>query len=84
MIGCISCHEVLDDDCVECPECGCREFEFDLQRCVHCDCWTTEEDSDRNGLCGAEGNNCSEDPDIVDEVEDYTIGIILEASKRLL
>lgn len=80
---CTGCDELLEEDQAECPCCGGEDFSEALQ-CVHCECWVAEEDMDRNQLCGAQGNDCQGDPDILEPLEASTVGFILHASKNLL
>ncbi|CAM0092642.1 hypothetical protein VPHD51_0142 [Vibrio phage D51] len=80
---CTNCDTLVDEDQEVCSECGSDDFSEALQR-VHCECWVDTEDMDRNQLCGGQGNDCQEDPDILEAVEASTIGFILDASQKLL
>lgn len=80
--GCTECNELLDSD-DPCPNCGCEEVTPVVQ-CIACGCYVDEEDVDRHGLCGNQGNNCQDDEDMVDAYATPQIDLILNLSKELL
>lgn len=81
MYACADCGCTTDE--LVCDNCGCTEL-VELGICENCGCLSTLEDHDRFGLCGADGNNCQEDEELVEAFEDNIIGFIMEASDRLL
>lgn len=80
---CTACDELLNDDLESCPECECEDLAMAV-RCIHCECWCSEEGVDWVGLCTSEGNDCSGDDELADEYGNGARVQLLELSKRFL
>lgn len=80
--GCNQCYQLLDSD-EPCTHCGSEDVTPVVQCCA-CGCYVDEEDLDRHGLCGSQGNNCQEDEEIVEEYGDPQVELILNLSRGLL